>query len=341
MSAAEEELPAVVLEKGSEASRAAARDRMAQLYASGVKILEATDIDGTKAPLVDDPELSRFHPAAAKGAQMSLRVKNLRMVAITGGELARTSNILTAAGLSEMDRFSSYGVQRLVRDRSGQMVEQPHPRLDEATHALNEARGIIEEELRHLMGRDEVIAWKEAGGSDRAAKDGILYGEPKANMVAFHYAQGARKNGALKATLEEALANVKPQLDQLGLELKDNNGNIEVDFDLGLDKGVILEELSTDVDAVIFLCDDKGDLPGARFVRQFGEQQDKIGIVAAVYHGPEYTIGEDGQQKLKRDGSPRELMEIADVVFPSEAALGQFMQEVVQRAWELNPDCLT
>lgn len=203
--------------------------------------LLAVDFDGTLAPIVDDPERARAHPAAV--AALS-RLGSLlgAIVVITGRPVAtavRLGGFRDAQGLASMIVLGQYGVERW--DAEGDRYDLP-PIPDGVSQARAELPGVL-----------------DRLGLARART------EDKGRAVAVH----TRELPDSAAAFELLESPLRSLANRHGLRLDRGRSVWELRAP-GIDKGDALQAVVGEkhARAVIFAGDDLGDLPAFEAVER-------------------------------------------------------------------------
>ncbi|BBC95243.1 trehalose-phosphatase [Streptomyces griseofuscus] len=213
----------------------AGRDGLAALLANPTAAVIGLDFDGTLAPIVDDPEQARAHPAAV-AALTALAPKVAHVAVITGrpaGVAVRYGGFAGVPGLDHLTVLGHYGAERWDATTGTVTAPAPHPGV-----------AAVRAELPGLL--DRVGAWQGT------------WIEEKGRAVAVHTRRAQDPQAAyeaLRAPLAELAARhgliVEPG--RMVLELRPP----------GMDKGVALGEYlrETGAGSVLYAGDDLGDLP--------------------------------------------------------------------------------
>jgi trehalose 6-phosphate phosphatase len=199
-------------------------------------VLLTIDFDGTLAPLVDDPELSRATPGAV-AALAALADIGVQVAVITGREA------LTAVRLGPLDAIPDLtvvGVYGAETWSHGKLMTQETPSSLPAI-------------------KDRLIDLGQAADSDPA-----LWVEDKRLSLVVHARRAANPRAAL-AHVAEAVQTLAAEV-----ELDMHTGRDVLELRLpGLDKGASLARLLAEREpaAVLYIGDDLGDLPAFEEVR--------------------------------------------------------------------------
>ena len=235
-----------------------------------------SDIDGTLAPIVLDPQAARVTDRARQ-ALLDLVSLGVRVALITGRDLAKAREM---TGLPDAWYAANHGLTLSIAgvDETPEAVRDFLPR----------AKAVIRE-----------TAEVESAG---------VFVEDKGPIVAFHYRRAPapeEARGAIEAALNDSAAAV-------AFRVHEGRMVVELRPPLDVDKGTALEELSRrmGVGAVIALGDDRTDIdmfrrvkamrnggtPGATVAVESPEATDEV-LDAADYcvdgvAGVEWLLGE-------------------------------------------------
>lgn len=205
-------------------------------------LLVCLDFDGTLAPIVEDPTLARIHPEA--GAALRELVARVRAVAVVTGRPARQAIALgdldeiEAAPGHDLIVLGQYGLERW-RLSERRVVSPPPPAglvsmLSELPRLLREA--------------DATEAWVEEKGI----------------AVAVH----TRRMPDPREAFERILPVLTAAARRRGLAVEPGRLVVEV-RSAGMDKGRAVRGLVEEIGAraVVFVGDDRGDVPAFEAVR--------------------------------------------------------------------------
>jgi trehalose 6-phosphate phosphatase len=259
-----------------EFTSATAAQRYAALVAVASSTVVGLDYDGTLAPIVDDPEIAHIHPDAPEVLIALADV--VRAVAVITGRPARKA--LALGGLDEVgqevgDRgrelfvFGQYGYERWSSTQ--RRVVSPRP-----PHGLS---GFLRELPRVLRDADAADAFVEDKGL----------------AIAAH----TRRLDDPAAAFDRLLPRLNELAQRHGMVVEPGRNVIEVRSP-GTDKGTVVRNLATEVDAggFLFAGDDLGDVEAFEAVADLREQ----GI-------PTLLVCSASQEEST-------LLELADVVVP-------------------------
>lgn len=215
---------------------------LAAMKADPRHCLVATDFDGVLAPIVADPQQARIDPAAREALVRMIGL--VGQVTVITGRPTRTA--VTLGGLDAPDLrglrvMGQYGVERWS-SLTGQHEEPEIPAsLD-----------VVRERLPELA----------------ADWPGVVI-EDKGRALAVHTRTASDPNGALAALT----GPVTELATGLGLRTEPGKQVLEV-RPTGMDKGRALHEAVRDLGArsVVYLGDDRGDLPAFEAVRELRDQ---------------------------------------------------------------------
>jgi trehalose 6-phosphate phosphatase len=186
------------------------------------------DVDGTLAPIVDDPAAARPLPAAVLAlTELSL---SYRTVAVVSG---RPLAFLVEHLPPEIDCSGLYGLEWR---RAGEVGEHP-----EAARW----RPVIAEAV------DRMAQWSPPN----------VTVEPKGLSLTVHYRTAPDAEGAV---LDQAASVAS----QLGLRVHTAKMSVELHPPIDADKGTAVRSLAAGVDAVLYAGDDVGDLPAFAVLRE-------------------------------------------------------------------------
>ncbi len=208
-------------------------------------LLVCLDFDGTLAPIVDDPTAARAHPDA--GAVLEELVSRVRAVAVVTGRPAR--QVLALGGLDEIgDRIGAAGHDLVVLGQYGlerwsladRRVVSPPPPAGLAS--------LLSDLPRLLREADAADAWVEEKGI----------------AVAVH----TRRMPDPRAAYDRLLPLLAAAAERRGLAVEPGRFVVEV-RSTGMDKGRAVRGLVEELGAraVVFVGDDRGDVPAFRAVR--------------------------------------------------------------------------
>jgi trehalose 6-phosphate phosphatase len=206
----------------------AGRAGLAAILAVPARALVALDFDGTLAPIVERPELSRPEPGAVEA--LAALAGRIGAVAVVTGRAA--DEAVRLGGLDAVPGLRVLGHYGLQTWYDGQLTSpDPLPAVDEARPRL--------------------------AGLLAAAPDG-LYVEDKAHSLVVHTRPAADPVGALAAIR----GDVEALGAELGLEVVPGRLVLEL-RPPGVDKGAALRTLVREHSsgAVCFVGDDLGDVP--------------------------------------------------------------------------------
>ncbi|WDO07679.1 trehalose-phosphatase [Streptomyces murinus] len=213
----------------------AGRDGLAALLAHPTAAVIGLDFDGTLAPIVDDPEQARAHPAAV-AALTALAPKVAHVAVITGrpaGVAVRYGGFAGVPGLDHLTVLGHYGAERWDATTGTVTAPAPHPGV-----------AAVRAELPGLL--DRIGAWQGT------------WIEEKGRAVAVH-TRRARDPQAAYEALRAPLADLATRH---GLIVEPGRMVLEL-RPPGMDKGVALGEYlrETGAGSVLYAGDDLGDLP--------------------------------------------------------------------------------
>ncbi|MFE9418317.1 trehalose-phosphatase [Streptomyces griseofuscus] len=213
----------------------AGRDGLAALFANPTAAVIGLDFDGTLAPIVDDPEQARAHPAAV-AALTALAPKVAHVAVITGrpaGVAVRYGGFAGVPGLDHLTVLGHYGAERWDATTGTVTAPAPHPGV-----------AAVRAELPGLL--DRVGAWQGT------------WIEEKGRAVAVHTRRAQDPQAAYEA-LRAPLAELATRH---GLIVEPGRMVLEL-RPPGMDKGVALGEYlrETGAGSVLYAGDDLGDLP--------------------------------------------------------------------------------
>ncbi|MFF9703061.1 trehalose-phosphatase [Streptomyces griseofuscus] len=213
----------------------AGRDGLAALLANPTAAVIGLDFDGTLAPIVDDPEQARAHPAAV-AALTALAPKVAHVAVITGrpaGVAVRYGGFAGVPGLDHLTVLGHYGAERWDATTGTVTAPAPHPGV-----------AAVRAELPGLL--DRVGAWQGT------------WIEEKGRAVAVHTRRAQDPQAAYEA-LRAPLAELATRH---GLIVEPGRMVLEL-RPPGMDKGVALGEYlrETGAGSVLYAGDDLGDIP--------------------------------------------------------------------------------
>lgn len=213
----------------------AGRDGLAALLANPAAAVIGLDFDGTLAPIVDDPEQARAHPAAV-AALTALAPKVAHVAVITGrpaGVAVRYGGFAGVPGLDHLTVLGHYGAERWDAATGTVTAPAPHPGV-----------AAVRAELPGLL--DRVGAWQGT------------WIEEKGRAVAVH----TRRAQDPQAAYEALRAPLTDLATRHGLIVEPGRMVLEL-RPPGMDKGVALGEYlrETGAGSVLYAGDDLGDLP--------------------------------------------------------------------------------
>ncbi|CAL2066572.1 Trehalose 6-phosphate phosphatase [Streptomyces murinus] len=213
----------------------AGRDGLAALLANPTAAVIGLDFDGTLAPIVDDPEQARAHPAAV-AALTALAPKVAHVAVITGrpaGVAVRYGGFAGVPGLDHLTVLGHYGAERWDAATGTVTAPAPHPGV-----------AAVRAELPGLL--DRVGAWQGT------------WIEEKGRAVAVH----TRRAQDPQAAYEALRAPLTDLATRHGLIVEPGRMVLEL-RPPGMDKGVALGKYlrETGAGSVLYAGDDLGDLP--------------------------------------------------------------------------------
>jgi trehalose 6-phosphate phosphatase len=253
------------------------------LVAAAPGVIVALDFDGTLSPIVDDPAQAHIHPDAGE-VLVGLAAKVLAIAVVTGrparqvldlGGLEEVGDAIAAAG-KELYVFGQYGNERWSSSRRS--IVGPRPPQGLATF------------LRELP-----RTLREADAAD-------AHVEEKGLAVAVH----TRRLPEPEAAFARLLPVLQEQADAHDLIVEPGRNVIEVRSD-GMDKGLVVDRLITQLDAkgFLFAGDDLGDVDAFETVTAYAaeglptllvcsasdEQSALVPLSDVVVEGPEGVLG--------------------------------------------------
>ncbi|MER7919386.1 MULTISPECIES: trehalose-phosphatase [unclassified Streptomyces] len=213
----------------------AGRDGLAALLENPTAAVIGLDFDGTLAPIVDDPEQARAHPAAV-AALTALAPRVAHVAVITGrpaGVAVRYGGFAGVPGLDHLTVLGHYGAERWDATTGTVTAPAPHPGV-----------AAVRAELPGLL--DRVGAWRGT------------WIEEKGRAVAVH----TRRAQDPQAAYEALRAPLTDLATRHGLIVEPGRMVLEL-RPPGMDKGVALGEYlrETGAGSVLYAGDDLGDLP--------------------------------------------------------------------------------
>ncbi|MFJ6667865.1 MULTISPECIES: trehalose-phosphatase [unclassified Streptomyces] len=213
----------------------AGRDGLAALLENPTAAVIGLDFDGTLAPIVDDPEQARAHPAAV-AALTALAPRVAHVAVITGrpaGVAVRYGGFAGVPGLDHLTVLGHYGAERWDATTGTVTAPAPHPGV-----------AAVRAELPGLL--DRVGAWRGT------------WIEEKGRAVAVH----TRRAQDPQAAYEALRAPLTDLATRHGLIVEPGRMVLEL-RPPGMDKGVALGAYlrETGAGSVLYAGDDLGDLP--------------------------------------------------------------------------------
>lgn len=212
---------------------AAGRAGLARLLDAPGRTLLATDLDGTLAPIVDDPQQAYVPPDAVRAlGRLSAR---LGAVAVVTGrpveDALRLAALEGAPGLGGLRVLGQYGVERWDAATGEVVAPPPHPGVEQARSALPDLLARLDLTDTHV--------------------------EDKGRALALHVRRLAEPDRAL-ARLREPVAALAARL---GLVVEPGKLVLELRAP-GTDKRAAVESLleGGQLDTVVYAGDDLGDL---------------------------------------------------------------------------------
>jgi len=246
------------------------------------------DFDGTIAPIVRDPETSRPVPGAL--AALHELARNMAVVAVVSGrsasflaerlELARFRSPLRAIGLHGLEEWAPEGTLRL---RPGVAAWRP----------------TIEAALAELL---------------TALPYGVRV-EDKGYGLTVHWRSVSASSSDLDALAARATDKVREIGVNYGLSPRLGKASVELAVPLGIDKGVVVNELCGALHGAAYLGDDLGDLLAFRAL----DQLRSVPGLACV------------KITVTSTEVPAELLEEADLVLSDPIAAGRFLEVLAGR----------
>lgn len=219
------------------------------------------DFDGTLAPIVADPVTASPHPAAA-GLLAGLSRRWGRVVVISGRPVEFLLSHLAGAGRTQL--YGLYGLER-ASAISGDIRTEPE---------AEQWRPVVAE---------------VAAAAEREAPQGV-YVEHKGLTVTIHY----RNAPEWAAWVEQSAADSQIRS---GLAAHGGKMSVELRPPVRIDKGTVVEDLASGLDAVLFAGDDIGDLPAFAALRRL--RGEGVATLSVASGG---------------DETPLEVLEAADIV---------------------------
>ncbi len=253
------------------------------------------DFDGTLSDIVATPDEATAVPGAVE-ALASLAERLGRVAVVSGRPVAYLAEHLAGRGGTEL--IGLYGMQ--AESGTGRGVA--------GRGAACRYRTVSGPELERWR---EAVETAAAGAED--AGFASLSVERKSLSVALHYRSNPAAAPAVK-DLAAALAR------RSGLSVHQGKMSVELAPALGIDKGTVVTEGSSGLQAVMFAGDDVGDLPAFRAVDRLAAQG-----VATL----KVTLG--------GDELPVEVMRAADVVLDGPAALVELLRRMSALAGATRP----
>jgi trehalose 6-phosphate phosphatase len=223
------------------------------------------DFDGTLAPIVEIPDQARAFPGSPE-VLARLAQRYARVAVISGRPVAFLAEQLggTASGV---ELVGLYGLERLVGGRP-----RPDPGVE----------------------RWQATVAAVAERADAAAPAGVRV-ERKGLALTLHFRQAPEAAGW-------AADFARAEAARSGLEAHPGKKSWELRPRVPTDKGTVIAELARGLQAVCFVGDDRGDLPGFEALRALGVSG--VATLAVASAGPE-TPGElVGAADLVVDGPP-------------------------------------
>jgi len=217
------------------------------------RVLLTIDFDGTLAPLVDDPELSRATPGAV-AALAELANNGAQVAVITGREALTALRLGPLDAIPDLTVIGVYGAETWSH---GKLMTRETPQSLPAI-------------------KDRLIDLVQAADSDPA-----LWVEDKRLSLVVH----ARRAEHPQAALAHVAAAVQILADEVELEVHTGRDVLELRLP-GLDKGASLARLLAERDpaAVLYIGDDLGDLPAfeeVRSQREDGRIAYSVGVLSS------------------------------------------------------------
>lgn len=226
------------------------------------------DFDGTLAPIVSDPALAQ--PLEGVAATLAELAERYAVVAVVSGRPA--SFLLERLGLdrgsvSRVTVAGLYGLERFMSGEGISIAPSARPWLD-------------------VIRKVSVVASAEAPSSVRIEEKGLA--------VAFHWRTSQDPDRASKWATEFGLKSEREH----GLLMQYGRMSIELRPPVGGDKGTVVEELCSGLEAACFIGDDSGDLAAFGALEKLKRQGASIVVKVGVFS----------------DEAPDDLLRQADVV---------------------------
>jgi trehalose 6-phosphate phosphatase len=213
----------------------AGRDGLRALLATPRTAVIGLDFDGTLAPIVDDPEQARAHPAAVPAlAALAPKVASVAVVTGRPADVAvRYGGFAGVPGLDHLTVLGHYGAERWDAATGTVTAPPPHPGV-----------AAVRAELPGLL--------------DRAGARHGTWIEEKGRAVAVHTRRADDPQAAFEA-LRDPLTDLAGRH---GLIVEPGRLVLEL-RPPGMDKGVALLDhiRATGAGSVLYAGDDLGDLP--------------------------------------------------------------------------------
>src|SRR4051812_42966769 len=227
-----------------------AEQRYGALVAAAPGVIVACDFDGTLSPIVDDPARAHIHPDAGE-VLVALARKVLAVAVVTGrparqvldlGGLEEVGDAIAAAG-KELYVFGQYGNERWSASRRS--IVGPRPPQGLSTFLR---------ELPRIL---------------RRADAADAYVEEKGLAVAVH----TRRLPDPEAAFQRLLPTLTEQAEAHDLIVEPGRNVVEVRSD-GMDKGLVVDRLITQLDAkgFLFAGDDLGDVDAFETVAAYASE---------------------------------------------------------------------
>lgn len=233
------------------------------------------DYDGTLAPVVEDRDKAVPLPGAPE--VLAKLAGRLALVGVVSGRPLEylLANLGTVKGLS---LFGLYGLERLEGGRRGQGAPQA-PQVSQAALAWE---GTIQ---------------RAASEAERALPAGVEV-ERKGLTFVLH----SRRHPELAP---RALEWARDMAEEKGLKVQSGRLSVELLPPVASGKGAVVEELSTALQALCYIGDDRGDLPAFEALhrlRSAGKATFGVGVAS-----PEQPPELAGAVDLLVDGPPGAL----------------------------------
>ena len=255
------------------------RDAIAPLLADPAQTGVFSDFDGTLAPIVEDPAMAV--PLEGAVDALGAVARSVGRVGVISGRPA--SFLVRHLGRLRVSMWGLYGLESVSHEGDEPKIV-PAPEAEEWRDTVDEAAGRLEADLGDQLGV-----------------------ERKGLTVVLHFRRAPDKE-------DLAHRSVQAVADECGLALHPGRMSFELRPPIKGDKGTVLEQAASGLQAACFFGDDRGDLDAFdaldRLGRDHGVATVRIGVLSAE--------------------APPELVERADLVVDGPPGVVEVLRLLAQ-----------